>query len=173
MSDFRKEFPEYPADEMPTIPEGFTDRSWSNEPCPCFIHEASGVVLWVDYPDTADREYGADMARFQVQRCTNRSPEGGWQFDGGLLSLFETDDWETVLRSLPAYTDWSAGPHVVMYFVPSLGMRIYGPFPDGQSAADWGEDQGEGGEFVLPLYPQEGADLGWLYPGLITPENGK
>ncbi|MDR7061200.1 MULTISPECIES: hypothetical protein [unclassified Sphingopyxis] len=121
MSDFRKEFPDYPADAVPTIPAGFIDRSWKQEPCPCFIHEASGVVLWVDYPDANDREAGGDFSRFQVQRCTNRHPEGGWQFADGILSLFETDDWDAVLRSLPGFTEPAA---IAFAFVEGLRKTL-------------------------------------------------
>lgn len=109
---YRTEFPDFAEADMPEIPEGFTDRSWRNEPCPCFIHEASGVVLWIDFSDIKMREFGLDpeslayeqaFPRFNVQRCTSRDPDAGWQFDGGLVDLFASDDWETVARSLPNF----------------------------------------------------------------------
>ncbi len=99
---YQTEFPDYPAEAMPAIPDGFTDRSWRNEPCPCFIHEASGLVLWVDFPDPKARHYGTPSARYVLQRCTNRHPQAGWQFDDGLQQVTETDDWQDILAHIAA-----------------------------------------------------------------------
>lgn len=95
---YRTAFPDYPVEAMPSIPDGWTDRSWKNEPCPCFIHEMSGLVLWVDYPENRELD---DCPRFVVQRCTSRE-DGAWQF-GDHVDLFETDCWDTVVRSLPNF----------------------------------------------------------------------
>lgn len=97
---YQTEFPAYPVASMPAIPEGFADRSWHNEACPSFIHEASGVVLWIDWPDVYEMGMGV---RFVAQRCTTRHPEAGWQFDDMVIDLFETDDWAIVVRSLPNF----------------------------------------------------------------------
>lgn len=96
---YQTEFPDFPSDAMPAIPEGFSDRSWGNEGCPCFIHEATGVVLWINYPEAAED----GEARYSVDRCGTRDPEAGWQFDEEMEHLFAWDDWETVLRSLPNF----------------------------------------------------------------------
>lgn len=102
---FQTEFPDFPADAMPTIPEGFTDRSWRNDACPCFIHEESGLVLWIDWPMADLRSW--DGGRFLVERCLERDPEAGWQM-GEMEQCFESDDWSTVLRSLPNFTGGAA-----------------------------------------------------------------
>jgi hypothetical protein len=96
------EFPDYPADAIPCLPKGFVDRSWKQEPCPCFIHDETGLVLWVGYPDD-------DGPRFSLQRATTRHPEAGWQFDGGLLDLCETDDWAIMARSIPNFINATEG----------------------------------------------------------------
>lgn len=54
--NFRTEFDDYPVCKMPVMPAGFTDTSWKNDVCPSFTHEAARLVLWVDYPDPANRE---------------------------------------------------------------------------------------------------------------------
>lgn len=102
MTSYRDEFPDFPAADMPAIPEGFTDQSWHNDVCPHFIHEASGVVIWIDYADPAQREIPA-YERFRVQQCVDLDPDRGWLAGGGELELFETDDWAVVERSLPHF----------------------------------------------------------------------
>lgn len=98
---YQTEFADFPAHDMPSIPEGFTDRSWRNDACPCFIHEASGIVLWIGYPDPAMRDW--DGPRFVAQQLTEHDAEHGWQMGGGEIALFETDDWATAERSLPEF----------------------------------------------------------------------
>lgn len=100
------QFPDFPADAMPMLPAGFMDRSWRNEACPSIIHEESGVVVWIGHPDPALREW--DGGRFTVHKCGTRCPAAGWQFDEAVADLFESDDWSTVLRSLPNFTGGAA-----------------------------------------------------------------
>ncbi len=99
---YQTEFPDFDPASMPIIPDGFTDRSWKNEACPCFIHEATGIVLWVDFADPEQREF-SEMSRFTVQRCSTYVDGIRWQFDGGNIDLFEHDDWEVIARSLPNF----------------------------------------------------------------------
>ena len=96
---YSTEFPGFPADAIPSLPEGFVDRSWHNDICPSFIHGESGIVLWIDHPDTTQREF-EELPRFRAQRCVNRRSDAGWLFDGSEIDLFETDDWATAERSL-------------------------------------------------------------------------
>lgn len=84
-------FPDYPAAALPPIPDGFTDRSWVQEPCPSFMHEARGLVLWCDYPDAADREH--EGPRFSIHQCALWSARGGWQFDDGMKVIISADEW--------------------------------------------------------------------------------
>ncbi|MBH0113223.1 hypothetical protein I5E68_09720 [Novosphingobium sp. YJ-S2-02] len=99
---YATEFPDFPAEAMPPIPEGFGDASWRNDLCPCFQHEGSGVVLWVDYPKGMQEDDGS--ARFNVVRCTMVDPVGGWQYCGDVVELLASDDWEEVARALPTFT---------------------------------------------------------------------
>jgi hypothetical protein len=57
--------------------------------------------------------------------------------------------------------------HVVLYGSPCGGFKIHGPFPTEADAMQWGEDMGEGGEFVMPVHPPVEAGKGEpvrLYP---------
>jgi hypothetical protein len=70
---FRSEFDDYPACLMPVLPTGFIDTSWHNDACPSFTHEAARLVLWVDYPNPADREVQGG-SRFLL--CTMKDDGG-------------------------------------------------------------------------------------------------
>ena len=39
MKDWRIEFPDFPVEDMPTLPEGWVDASWHNDACPSFVNE--------------------------------------------------------------------------------------------------------------------------------------
>jgi hypothetical protein len=95
------EFPDFDPATMPAIPDGFSDWSWRNDTCPMFVHEASGVALWIDFADVAQREYD-DCPRFSAV-ALDHDAQHGWQKTGDAVTLFETDDWSTVERSLPAF----------------------------------------------------------------------
>jgi hypothetical protein len=60
MADYRKEFPDFPAIDMPAIPEGFADSSWHNDSCPSLISEALGLRIWIDYVQVELREHADD-----------------------------------------------------------------------------------------------------------------
>lgn len=109
---YATEFPGFPADAMPSLPAGFRDRSWRHEACPCFIHDESGLILWIGHPDPALREW--DGPRFIAEQCRTFCEANGWQFDEAVVLRFETDDWATVLRSLPNFTSplarWNDNP---------------------------------------------------------------
>lgn len=78
--DWRTEFPDYPANEMPVIPTGFNDTSWKNDACPSFSN--GKLIIWVDYPNEADREVSG-FGRYTV---SGNGPE------------FSTDSWGAVLK---------------------------------------------------------------------------
>ena len=82
---YQTEFPDFPASAMPAMPDGFADRSWHNETCPCFIHEATGLVIWVEYP--------SPRPRFVLDQCGAFHPEAGWQFDDDMKTLARSNDW--------------------------------------------------------------------------------
>lgn len=74
MADFRSEFPDYPAADMPALPPSLADSSWRNEACPSFIDEAANVQLFVDYADPQAREFPPpefDSKRYTLHWLTN------------------------------------------------------------------------------------------------------
>jgi len=87
MSEFRTEFPDYPAEDMPAMPEGFEDTSWHNDVCPSF--SSSHFTIWIDYRDPALREHGGAYPRFCVQPMKDGAECSG--------PTIQTDDWQAVL----------------------------------------------------------------------------
>lgn len=83
---FLIEFPDYPAAEMPAIPDGWKDISWHNDACPSF--DAYGYHVFVDYADPAKREF-PDTMRFVVM---DEDEESGEQ-----VCRVESDDWAHVV----------------------------------------------------------------------------
>lgn len=89
MADFRKEFPDYPEADMPTLPEGFVDTSWINNSAPSFESKALGLSIWIDYLDPANREHEGE--RFLINEI---DADGAFKNDEPDLA---TDDWSEVL----------------------------------------------------------------------------
>lgn len=87
---FQVEFPDYPAADMPAIPEGFADSSWHNNAAPSFENKGLGLSIWIDFKDVALREF-EDGKRFIVHPL---DAEGCFTQDDPIL---ETDDWAEVL----------------------------------------------------------------------------
>jgi hypothetical protein len=90
MADFRKEFPSFPAADMPAMPEGFADCSWHNDTCPSIKNETLGLLVFIDFVDQDWREMpGAE--RFSVLKMDGE----------GLVeemdNILDTDDWSDVL----------------------------------------------------------------------------
>lgn len=91
---WQSEFPQFPADDMPTIPAEWHDVSWCNDACPCFeiITGADGdsnyqsMKVWVEESDPAKREV-CNSKRFTV--CYER--------DSDCYTALETDDWNQVV----------------------------------------------------------------------------
>ena len=82
---YRSEFPDFPAGDMPAIPDGFEDVSWHNDAMPRF--EGHGVRIWVDYADKTLREY-EDGARFSVCKIEDENDSRAY---------LSTDEWAAVL----------------------------------------------------------------------------
>lgn len=90
LKGWQHEFPDYPADSMPALPETWQDMSWANDAAPFFlISEGAGV--FVDFPDPAQREI-SEGARFVVVRMV----DGAHDPDNG-PPLLETDEFGDVL----------------------------------------------------------------------------
>lgn len=93
---FQIEFPDFDPATMPAIPAGWVDQSWHNDMCPSF-NARNGTVVFVDFADLAQREFGDMVRRFSVQTDPETS-------DGNDV-LLETDDWSAVLAFVET---WSA-----------------------------------------------------------------
>lgn len=93
---WQSEFPDYPADAMPALPSGWIDRSWHCEPCPSFLHEETGLLIWCDYPD-ADKRENPNSTRFVLVQLQERHPSAGWQIVGDESCLLACDEWQHVL----------------------------------------------------------------------------
>jgi len=81
---WRREFPNFPADVIPRLGQGWEDQSWDQDACPKFVHDAAELNLWVDYPDPDMRE--SPIGKLYT---LNRIDPDGNSGD----TLFETDDW--------------------------------------------------------------------------------
>lgn len=80
------EFPDYPTASLPDT-SGMRDCSWHNDTCPSFRKD--DFIVWVDWPNDADRECPGGH-RFIVCQLDN---EGCLTEDPPVL---ETDDWAEV-----------------------------------------------------------------------------
>lgn len=107
MTTFDREFPDFPAADMPAIPEGFVDVSWKNDSCPSFLNVDAGLVLFVDYLDPELREEPT-CPRFSL---------GVWDDGSTGWTLAATDDWAEILAALPAAPD-------AAHFLKGLGEEL-------------------------------------------------
>lgn len=89
---YRVEFPEFLAEDIPAMPEGFVDQSWHNDSCPSFRHEGAELTIYVEAADPAARDYEG-VCRFGL---TMDGRDG--QTDADRVYLYEGDDWNEVLR---------------------------------------------------------------------------
>lgn len=89
MSDYRREFPDFPTEAWPSLPDGFADHSWHNDACPSIENRKLGLHIFIDYPDPAHRMMSGK------QYVVGTLDAGSALTDDVLL---ETDDWSRVLR---------------------------------------------------------------------------
>jgi hypothetical protein len=90
MTKYQTEFSDFPAADMPAIPQGFGDNSWHNDSCPCFISEELGLRIWVDYADKQQREI-PDGARFALEPSDN---------EDNITEPVVSDDWSVILAAV-------------------------------------------------------------------------
>ncbi len=90
---WRREFPDFPAADMPELPAFAIDSSWHNDSCPSFMiaGDAIGahVMLFVDYADKAKREF-PDTERFSIRYLALAADD--------CLDIYAGDDWAECLR---------------------------------------------------------------------------
>lgn len=136
MSNYRKEFPDYPEADMPAIPAGFEDTSWHNDVCPTIGSDSLRLSIFIDYADVAQRELGADTDRFIVLQLDADGCYTGEQ------PLVATDDWNEVLAfiaiseaaTLPTINDAMAAVH--RFFKTEPDGTYQDDLWDGYSAAE-------------------------------------
>lgn len=88
-SNWRESFTDFDVDSMPDIPAGFEDTSWENDQCPSFTDYEHDLVLYVDYADTAKREFPETTERFSVHVLSDI---------GGMTEQpFVSDTWSAVV----------------------------------------------------------------------------
>lgn len=100
----RREFPDFsPFDiPLPLLDSGWVDHSWHHDAMPFFVHEPSGVGVWVNYAETSERE---NPDRFIVEAMEWDGPTGCWMHEarGERPVLFTTEDEAVLVSSLPNF----------------------------------------------------------------------
>lgn len=101
---YATEFPDFPADAFPVLPDGWHDSSWHNDTCPSARngqYESPGsCVLWIEEPEPAKREVSTDPRFILIwERLTG---DEGDPVDH--VQIWAGDDWpraELTMRALP------------------------------------------------------------------------
>ena len=76
-----------------TIPDGCEDESYQNDACPSFYHHATGLRIWVDWLNPAERDTPR-FPRFTLQQ--DREPIGEEIL--ATTEIYNGDDWSEVTR---------------------------------------------------------------------------
>lgn len=95
MNGAAKEFPDYPAGDLPPMPEGWHDSSWHNDACPSYA--CGNLHVYIDYLNPELSEWPESRAegslkRFQLIRFD----------DDGVETLAESDEWAPMLEAMKA-----------------------------------------------------------------------
>lgn len=100
----KREFPDFSAYDipLPLLDGGWTDHSWHNDAMPFFVHEPSGVGVWVNFADRAEREF---PDRFIAKAMEWDVGTDSWMHEarGDRPVLFTTEDEAVLLSSLPDF----------------------------------------------------------------------
>ena len=97
---YTTEFPGFPAADIPAFVQGpgWADRSWRNEAAPFFVHEISGLAVWVNRVDPLARPIEM-QDRFSVARM-QRDPAIGWVWGADIELLYAGDSEREALAVL-------------------------------------------------------------------------
>jgi hypothetical protein len=116
------EFPDFPAADLPVIPDGFADESWHNDAMPCFASDT--FRIWIDYTDETKREYQGGT-RFAVCRLSDA--------DNGADAFLQTNEWREVLRAIYAdvLSELAANDGACLYWQMSNPQRAESAFKSG------------------------------------------
>lgn len=96
-----KGFPDYPAADMPALPEGWTDSTWRNDACPSYAAFDQGEIrvrIWIDYADDVAREVQGG-ARFVVTHEDWTRLADAQEVDS---TVYEGDDWAAAVDAANA-----------------------------------------------------------------------
>ncbi len=85
------EFPDFPAADLPAIPDWWVDQSWKNDSCPFWVGPPN-TGIFVDYADPAWREFQGGP-RFVVVRL---EMDGTHPITPDADPLLVSDDWDAV-----------------------------------------------------------------------------
>lgn len=99
---YQTEFPDFPAADMPALPDGcgFVDTSWHNDACPSFTSDEIGLTIWVDFLDPALCEYQDAQGNRQYPRFAVHCQDHGVETSGPAI---QTDDWAEVLAFIESH----------------------------------------------------------------------
>lgn len=91
--DYRTEFPDFDT-PVPAMPEGFEDQSWHNDAMPHFWNKERRLGIWIDYTDTAKREFTVDDQLFSLEKTAADGAPG--------TILASSNDWQDILDAISA-----------------------------------------------------------------------
>lgn len=94
-ANLAKEFPDFDLSSLPEVPAAWSDESWHNDACPCFLvgtfkHDGNDerkVYAYIDYAEPQEREI-PESPRFNLHAIA---------LDGNTQHLIDSDDWQAVL----------------------------------------------------------------------------
>jgi hypothetical protein len=93
---YRAEFPDFPPETLPAIPDGWRDGSWHNDTCP-FFEISPSLGVFVDYADPALSEYPQGRASGDMKRFTLVALVDGAHVSDDSGPLCCSDDWGEIL----------------------------------------------------------------------------
>lgn len=99
------EFPDYPAESLPAIPDWLVSQHYHNDSSPSWAMTAADgrtITLHIDWPDKNDREIVDDSGRYVVLATV-----AGQDYTGDVV--MESDDWSAVLAMLTSAHDGGKG----------------------------------------------------------------
>lgn len=101
---YREQFPDFPPDTMPPIPDGWTDISWRNDACPSFLINPS-LAVYIDFADPERSEFpewreSGDLMRFSLHPMDDGQHISGGSVEPGQPAPFQTDSWDELLAEI-------------------------------------------------------------------------
>jgi hypothetical protein len=150
------QFPDFDLATIPAdLPEDFADRSWRNEPCPSLFSEARQMVLYIDYPDAADRDQ-PEASRYSLNRADHT---------GAVVSLIvDSEDWSAIVGALATAKMRLAVPAVAEDEDLDADAKTgFEAFAAGTALADWPPGQVRGWWLAYARCYGQGVKAGIAY----------